>query len=685
MKQKNNTRKNKQKGGEPYKLENGFKEIFYELYNSDPHTYTDEKTKELNDKILKLYNKPLSNGIINAQEIYDSQPDIYKNDTFTQFISTTRKIIDDTKISQESKYIKLSDSFSNLCFDNSFKDRFIKHLINLRYITIYNHEILILELRQSLIDIYLMIANCDAGILEKNTPIEVRELLNYFITEPIKYPPRKIIEFARDNSSQIKEQLSLTKPSPTNDSSNTSAFLSSLKEVLRDVKSEFKGIASDIANVDTRGATNIVFSHEPFQPLTGRNVKGSKSTSVDADDFSGKKEIEEIIVDSLEDKSTINSARCGFSLLVNYYVNNTISAVDLNFKIERDKVADAISKSDTKKAIKHAFDAEITRIKATAAAPGSHTIISSIAKSLGYGLAPASFGLTILGGWMIDLILNSIYESNTVKTLNENLLYNTDFIKSKKIFLKKLFEDSLEIKDKNERCLPEDRIKNYTIAYNIYNEYLKKCSSNYDNYLNDFNDFKYIYDLLCDKTVEQKVKFINSNIDADAITDENQYTIEEKVNLLYNKLESTSSCKDSILLSSYFKNKNDEPRTELKKKNILRMSISKNKIIPDIQKLRCTTDGKKFGEFVNTYIKDFLGTDTTNVPTATATANVPTATANVPTATANVPTASDNVPTASDNVPISKGGGAIKLRKRKSRKLRKRKTQRRRQKTKRRR
>ena len=173
MKPKNKTKKYKQKGGEIYTLT---KKVFDELYNTIKHSDIEGKNQTLNDEItdeiFALFPKDnnlvitVDTKFIKIEDIYEREKEIYSND-FKQFISDSKKIFNDIRISKESKYIKISDSFSKLCFDDSFKNKFIKHLVNLRYITLYNHKILLLQLKQCIINMYHIIGNCDSGIIEK--------------------------------------------------------------------------------------------------------------------------------------------------------------------------------------------------------------------------------------------------------------------------------------------------------------------------------------------------------------------------------------------------------------------------------------------------------------------------------------------------------------------------------------
>ena len=70
-----------------------------------------EENKEYDSKLLD-----------SMEDIYEREKEIYSND-FKQFISDSKKIFNDIRISTESKYIKISDSFSKLCFDDSFKNK----------------------------------------------------------------------------------------------------------------------------------------------------------------------------------------------------------------------------------------------------------------------------------------------------------------------------------------------------------------------------------------------------------------------------------------------------------------------------------------------------------------------------------------------------------------------------------
>ena len=237
---------------------------------------------------------------------------------------------------------------------------------------------------------------------------------------------------------------------------------------------------------------------------------------------------------------------------------------------------------------------------------------------------------------IIDLILNKIYELDIIKTLNENKLYNSNFIESKQKFLSILYKSKEEIQASSiNNCRPDERIDKYTQAYELYNKHTNDCFNNYDNYLQDFINFKYIYNLLCDKTKEQIVNYIDSDIEIDAdanvidadaneiVADANEIVaddIEQKVNKLYDRLQrGTCYARDGVLILYHLKDitkgfVDGNERNEVEKKAILRKAIiSTNGIVP--KNIRCT-NGQKFGVFINNYIKPFLDTPTPDIPLA---------------------------------------------------------------------
>ena len=576
MKPKNKTKKYKQKGGEIYTLT---KKVFDELYNTIKHSDIEGKNQTLNDEItdeiFALFPKDnnlvitVDTKFIKIEDIYEREKEIYSND-FKQFISDSKQILNDIRISKESKYIKISDSFSKLCFDDSFKNKFIKHLVNLRYITLYNHKILLLQLKQCIINMYHIIGNCDSGIIEKNMPIELRSLLFNFITNPIRNISNSAITFIKTNLLLIEDQLSLSNSPPPR---------SSLTKFTDDINSI--GIQTILF------PENLTPQTPTIRPLTQQQLTPQQVIE--------GQQIQKNIISDLQNKSIINSTRTGFTLLVNFYDTKTVSALDLIWDIENDDVGTAIEKNNTKNSLKNALNAELTRIKILASDPNNTTHISAVVRSLGFYLIPVSLGLSFIGGMIIDLILNKIYELDIIKTLNENKLYNSNFIESKQKFLSILYKSKEEIQASSiNNCRPDERIDKYTQAYELYNKHTNDFFNNYDNYLQDFINFKYIYNLLCDKTKEQIVNYIDSDIEIDAdanvidadaneiVADANEIVaddIEQKVNKLYDRLQrGTCYARDGVLILYHLKDitkgfVDGNERNEVEKKAILRKAI----------------------------------------------------------------------------------------------------------------
>ena len=61
MKPKNKTKKNKQKGGNPYQLDVEAASIFYLLYSTMMHSRTKEEIEEVNNMIFDFFNSHMTN------------------------------------------------------------------------------------------------------------------------------------------------------------------------------------------------------------------------------------------------------------------------------------------------------------------------------------------------------------------------------------------------------------------------------------------------------------------------------------------------------------------------------------------------------------------------------------------------------------------------------------------------
>ncbi len=590
------TKKYKQKGGEPYNLNPKIKQIFNELYNTKMHTLDNNDTKQLNKRIIELKilniqveNITSSSRFITIEDIYNNDSNVYTDD-FKKYINESKKIISDERISDESKYIKMSDSFSKLCFDDSFKNKLIKHIVNLRYISIYNHDILLLQLKECIVNMYITIGNCDEGFTEKNMPIGLREFFSNVITNS-KNMSNSVIKLISNNLSLIDNELSLKNTNTKENANQISSFFNRLRD-------EWHSIGQDFAHGKT------LFS----------DTRTSLQSTIPQTDINEVEETKKNVIDKLKIKTTINSARTGFTLLVNYYKENTISALDLKWELETNTVGNAIQKYDLANAAKNALQSEITRIKILATDPSyKGSYLTNVARGLGWGLIPISFGISFIGGILIENLVNYITEHDLYKTLNENKMYNENFIKSKKEFRKILYDKKETIQPSSiNSCEPNVRNTKYSVAYKLYDDYTQKCIEYFDNYLQEFINFKYIYNLLCDKTPEQIVNYINSN---DNDINANQENIEEKVNNLYKKIESVY-CKDLVLLGNYhYKDPgNKTERTIKEKKEILRKGLSESVILRGIKpnRLRCSSEGEGIKQFVKE-INPFLQTnDITN-------------------------------------------------------------------------
>ena len=64
MKPKNKTKKNKQKGGNPYQLDVEAASIFYLLYSTMMHSRTKEEIEEVNNMIFDFFKKKNDDPVI---------------------------------------------------------------------------------------------------------------------------------------------------------------------------------------------------------------------------------------------------------------------------------------------------------------------------------------------------------------------------------------------------------------------------------------------------------------------------------------------------------------------------------------------------------------------------------------------------------------------------------------------
>ena len=368
---KKNTRRKNLKGGDNYVLQDRFKETFNKLYN-----YISEKDKplqnDLENEIFRLYqiNPELINSSTNyktIQDFYDSEKNLYTKN-FMKFINTIQELFDDKNSIPEIIFLKIELSFPNDCYNPSFKNKIIKHMLNLYLVSIYNHKIILPKLKDTMFSMYKTIANCDAGIVEQNLPIFFRDFFS-------KYTPHRITE-------------KITGVSPETISDTTTKIASTTKTLLQD----FLSIPYDVYKYGVQ---------EAFLPERTKELVSRK--------FQTMPELEKIdfVLKLADDEATVQASRTQFILAVDLYVENYVSSYDEKSTFNNYDIKDAISEFKIRESAKQAFNSELTLLRINAMQ--GHGQISNAVKSLGYALTPISLGISFIGAYFIEWLISKIF------------------------------------------------------------------------------------------------------------------------------------------------------------------------------------------------------------------------------------------------------------------------------------
>jgi hypothetical protein len=578
-------------------------ELFKKIYKTP--NYTNKAVQEFCLQLFTLNNVDIENIKENSDfltlKYVDSQ--IY-NKQFLNFLDTCDSILEDKRISSESKYIKIYSSFSNKCYEDSFKKSLIMHLLKLKYISCYNHAILMKQLKTVILCNIKLIGGCDTGMVESYLPQYVRECLSS----------------ASKNLTQMSSSLNplSSQKTPTVTSAVDESNIPTKLSLLSQIKKEYKKTNLILKTTGVTSMTcpiNISKQELPECPIESVPEilipNQSVTETTEYKDIIAKEDYsDDIPIDRLKAKILkliVFKARDNCNSLISLYRNGFVSALDfLNSTQHEENINVAIDKNNLKLQLKNSLNSELAVYKAKHSL--SHQLgIGHAIKSLGLVGAPLTLGtsiaITAALGTGIDMAIDAIYATDFVQHLIKSSDNKKQFIKSILEFQIDLFKEGFLIYDSDiESCEIQDN-KRYNLFYtasNIQDEFYKKSNEHFDKHISKYEFYLYIYNLLCDTTKEQDIKFIQQDVFTDGepeeLTDE---ILTEKVNKLYSKLK-RGTCADSnqVFGETFQRYKG---LTENDQKNVLSMAIREN---PSINLSKCTP-AKVMSLFEN-FIKPYI-------------------------------------------------------------------------------
>ena len=469
-------------------------DIFNELY--EKNKYTHDEINKLCEKLFRLngidsttvtINTPFADLDLTDDSIYDQN--------FKEFIESCNKIFDDSRISPESKFIKINSSFKNNCYSNDFKNKFKLYLLQLRYICCYNHLILNKKLLDVILKNIKLLGNCDSELIDKYTTQEVRGFASTVATTASSIAKKAWNAAPRAPISQETRQTITSKVKSARDE---------LQHFIIDLQN--KGVE---AIMDTSKVKRV-----DLPPTQILNIP------IDLD-------IKEDDKSNQDDKSLTQSdklrllrlkTRNNFNTLSDLYQIGFVSSCDVANSVDHLKKIDtAIDLNNTKISLKNSFNTELAYYKARVAG-GDHDIISNTLRSLGVGLAPVSLGFSIVATNVISYILEEFFKTNYVKSLKESK-ENLDAFRKKlnKFILYYAKKGKLINLDTIENCTLQSGTANnlFYTASQIQEEFFTQTYNNYDKFLIKYNNFIYVYNLICDKTQQEIFKFIKCGDNCD--------------------------------------------------------------------------------------------------------------------------------------------------------------------------
>jgi hypothetical protein len=572
------------------------KETFKNMYYKTK--YTNQELDLLCNELFDINKKDITTINKDTEFMLENFDDktIYSV-SFMNFLNTTNNIFNDDKITNESKYIKIYQSFKNRCYNKNFKAKIKLYLLQLKFICCFNHKILLEKLYDVILKNIKLIGNCDQGMIESNLPIELRNTMSY-------------LKNCVSSDSEIQEVGNSIFGSLFQTASNMSIRAAN-QDFSKNLISSASNVVCPVKKPELIDLPTISIENLPqdFNQLNYDNVekhdKSDGHVSVGVDD--------DLKIDKL--RILVMKTREMFSSLVKLYYDNYVSICDLTNSINHEEdISKAIRNYSTKTALKNSFNSELAYWKTVSSAPGAHGHISKIILSLGLGFAPISFGISYIGGAFIDWLIDLVFKSNYVRILDKSAVtikeFNLSLVKFKNFLYKK------EGKYINNSQINECKIGNrnrYKLFYTaslLQEDFIVKTFEYYDKILLKYNNFLYIYNLLCDTTKEQDNEFIEtSNLPEDNINlpktinqqGESKAVStkkEELVNELFDKLENSKTIclthdSESRYIPIYRSKTPDE------KKQILGLAYDLNTEILPIPK-KCTANqiSRLFNRFI---------------------------------------------------------------------------------------
>jgi hypothetical protein len=478
------------------------RDIFNKLYKKNK--YTHDEINGLCEQLFRL------NSSIDIKDVTINTPfahldlNIY-DQNFKDFIQSCNEIFDDSKISPESKFIKINSSFNNNCYNKNFKNKFKLYLLQLRYICCFNHLILNKKLRDVILKNIRLLGNCDADIIDSYTPDTLRQAASAVYNSVPQLPfSQNTRELFTKGKRRVKSELYEFYLNLQNTGVQGFRLFdpTSLRDIqLPDVNVEAVPTANPTAT--PTAAPSATPTAVPSAVPAGPDINGN--------------------AEPLDQQQRLNllrlKTRNNFNTLSNLYQNGFVSSYDVTNSVDHATNIDtAIDLNNTKVSLKNSFNTELAYYKAKVAA-GDHDVISNTLRSLGIGFAPLSLGFSIFATNIISYILDQIFKTDYIKSLSKNKENLDNFKKNLSKFALFLFKEGYKINlGTIEDCtLQEGKYNNlFYTASKIQEDFFTQTNDNYDKFLLEYNNFIYVYNLICDKTKEEIEKFITCDDCADS-------------------------------------------------------------------------------------------------------------------------------------------------------------------------
>jgi hypothetical protein len=154
--------------------------IFNRIRNINDQPQGQERQNEINSinieiqNLIPEYNTITENSEFKHQNSYFNDEGVYILE-FKNIIQQTDTIIFTYDDDENVKYTNIGKAFFNIsCNNNNYNLRFIKHIINLNKVKVWNKQILLLKLQRTMIKLINNIGNCDYNILSRNMSSSVK-------------------------------------------------------------------------------------------------------------------------------------------------------------------------------------------------------------------------------------------------------------------------------------------------------------------------------------------------------------------------------------------------------------------------------------------------------------------------------------------------------------------------------